>query len=429
MPWLEEHLNKARSLAKAAHMAGDSEASQADFLVEVYENALKEARNAKACPPENSGEEPEAVSAVEHQTGPEVQRSKELAVLDNWTKGPVDLRYHQTPFEQFEFEVGEELGKLRKALGICDITSAKKLLPTLQEMLKRAGQFTESAKQAGELSNVDSKDAASLQWELLNAIADANGLATCPLAVDIHHGIVEANQTSPNSEAVLKATSAVGPNPQQQRILDRTNAIRARFGLGPLRWNDGLTAGAAEHAEHMADLKELVHASKVGRGDVRENILRIHAGASPDEMMDVFESELRDLIPGIAIFPNVAIDGVWENVAHLTQIIWSDTTDMGCAWVERDGWIYLVCRYSPGGNKDGRPVGLMSASNKEGGVYRRRDRYCSKQEQIDDLFVLQKELIETHEWTGFGHMYGDAIRAEIERVKQAKPIPCSPPAT
>jgi hypothetical protein len=38
-------------------------------------------------------------------------------------------------------------------------------------------------------------------------------------------------------------------------------------------------------------------------------------------------------------------------------MIWPTTTDLGCGDAQGGGFDWLVCRYSPGGNKDGQPVG------------------------------------------------------------------------
>ena len=60
-------------------------------------------------------------------------------------------------------------------------------------------------------------------------------------------------------------------------------------------------------------------------------------------------------IPRPGIFPAVSSSGNWEDVAHYTQMVWPTTTHVGCALYQAD-WDYLICRYSPPGNIDGKPV-------------------------------------------------------------------------
>jgi hypothetical protein len=76
-------------------------------------------------------------------------------------------------------------------------------------------------------------------------------------------------------------------------------------------------------------------------------------------MMQSWTGEKRYFHAGY--FPNVC-DGDWTQCAHYSQVIWPTTTDLGCGWSKGSGFEWVVCRYSPGGNKDGMPVGYRDAS-------------------------------------------------------------------
>ncbi|MBV9992478.1 MAG: hypothetical protein JOZ72_14450 [Alphaproteobacteria bacterium] len=65
-------------------------------------------------------------------------------------------------------------------------------------------------------------------------------------------------------------------------------------------------------------------------------------------------AEKRDFAPGI--FPVVAKDGNPRTVGHYTQIVWRETTKLGCATASSKDWDVLVCRYSPPGNTIGQRV-------------------------------------------------------------------------
>jgi len=56
--------------------------------------------------------------------------------------------------------------------------------------------------------------------------------------------------------------------------------------------------------------------------------------------------------PGV--FPHVSTTGNWADVSHYTQLIWKGTTRVGCAIQPAGNWEYLICRYSPPGNIDGK---------------------------------------------------------------------------
>ena len=63
--------------------------------------------------------------------------------------------------------------------------------------------------------------------------------------------------------------------------------------------------------------------------------------------------------PGI--FPATSRTGNWIDVGHYTQMIWPTSQRIGCALASTRSTDYLVCRYSPAGNIDGRWVGPVPA--------------------------------------------------------------------
>jgi hypothetical protein len=75
---------------------------------------------------------------------------------------------------------------------------------------------------------------------------------------------------------------------------------------------------------------------------------------TPEDMVSAWTDEKRLFQPGM--FPAVSRTGQWSDVAHYTQVIWKGTTRVGCAIHSERGWDYLICRYSPPGNQDGRTV-------------------------------------------------------------------------
>ncbi len=140
------------------------------------------------------------------------------------------------------------------------------------------------------------------------------------------------------------------------RILAAQNAMRARAGVPPLVWDNALATGAAAWAQHMAQTGVFEHSDRHSRRGIGENMwFGAHAYYSPEAMAGLWNSEIRNFVPGV--FPNVSRTGNWFDVSHYTQVIWPTTTRVGCALASNGRSDYVVCRFSPAGNIDGKSVG------------------------------------------------------------------------
>jgi len=162
----------------------------------------------------------------------------------------------------------------------------------------------------------------------------------------------------------LAAPAAAAPNPFASqfpaRILAAHNLVRARAGVAPLAWDPALGQAAAAYAQQMAFTGIFAHSNRQARRGTGENLWMGTRGAySLETMVSGWSSEGRAFRPGI--FPAVSRTGNWEDVGHYTQMVWPTTTHVGCALASTPSTDYLVCRYSPAGNIDGRPVGLPTA--------------------------------------------------------------------
>ena len=160
--------------------------------------------------------------------------------------------------------------------------------------------------------------------------------------------------------AVLAAAAAPAAAHDATRLLAAHNQERLAVGHPPLQWDDRLAADAAAYGSVLASVRRLVHSPRAARPGQSENLAMATRGsASPEQLVSLWSREKLLLRPGV--FPSVSRTGRWEDVAHYTQMVWPTTTRVGCA-IHRADWDYLVCRYSPKGNIDGKPVFAASAS-------------------------------------------------------------------
>lgn len=167
--------------------------------------------------------------------------------------------------------------------------------------------------------------------------------------------------------AQMQPLPAGATGEQAVRLLAAHNRERALVGAPPLQWDAELAAHAASYGPPLARLRTLVHSPREGRSGERENLaMAWHGTRSPEQLVDLWSREKQLLQPGSSgpecpqqfgclRFPAASRSGRWEDVAHYTQMVWPTTTRVGCAIFAAD-WDYLICRYSPPGNIDGKPV-------------------------------------------------------------------------
>ena len=138
----------------------------------------------------------------------------------------------------------------------------------------------------------------------------------------------------------------------EQEILKAHNKYRSEVGLSPLRWSNELEADAKRWAAQLTKSQKFEHSRK--RDGQGENLwMGTSKRFSFTQMVDSWGEEKKYFKRGA--FPNVSTTGKWSDVGHYTQIVWKDTSHVGCAGFDGpDGKYRLVCRYKKPGNFRGQ---------------------------------------------------------------------------
>ncbi|KIY97556.1 Protein PRY1 [Monoraphidium neglectum] len=123
------------------------------------------------------------------------------------------------------------------------------------------------------------------------------------------------------------------PTGEPLSALDAHNALRARHGAAPLRWDAGLAASAGAWAAECSG-------GLSGAEGVGESIAR--GDASFAAVVEGWYDEMK--------LYDFSRPGWRASAGRFTQLVWRDTTTVGCAVAAGCPSKTFVCRYSPPGN-------------------------------------------------------------------------------
>lgn len=144
-------------------------------------------------------------------------------------------------------------------------------------------------------------------------------------------------------------------NDLQSTVLNIHNRERNQVGTSPLTWSDSLANDAQRYAQYLTTLglgprDVLPHATGTGQGENLSwgtpGFYRVDQGVQQwaDEKSNYKGTPIsrEDFLPGVPM------------IGHYTQMVWKDTTQVGCGTASSSTLEVLVCRYSPPGNYIGQ---------------------------------------------------------------------------
>jgi len=132
-----------------------------------------------------------------------------------------------------------------------------------------------------------------------------------------------------------------------QAITAYHDKVRADVGVGPIKWSPTLAAYAQEWADHLAGTTcRMAHRTEHKYG---ENLFQGTAGFfTAADAAKSWETEKKDYHGGVLTESN------WHPAGHYTQMIWWDTTALGCGEAICNKTLIVACNYDPPGNYLGR---------------------------------------------------------------------------
>ena len=156
---------------------------------------------------------------------------------------------------------------------------------------------------------------------------------------------VGALPAQPQNRPNNSSSSATASNIPQEMV-NAHNQWRSKLGLPPLRWSDEVANVAQEHANYLASTGRFEQNPRTRYG---ENIFMASGRQySPKEVVDEWGSE----VAYYDYATNSCRPG--EMCGHYTQVVWRDTTEVGCAVARSGNREVWVCNYNPTGNYRGQ---------------------------------------------------------------------------
>ena len=135
-------------------------------------------------------------------------------------------------------------------------------------------------------------------------------------------------------------------------LINLHNKVRSSAGVGPLAWSKSLAGYAQLWADHLASTScRLEHRPNSGKRkqEYGENLFMGTAGYyGVADAVRAWESE-KSFYHGEPLNSSN-----WYPSGHYTQLVWKNTSQIGCAKAECRGNIIVVCNYDPPGNVMGQ---------------------------------------------------------------------------
>ena len=195
-----------------------------------------------------------------------------------------------------------------------------------------------------------------LNFDSLNRVSDIGALIPVLQVVESHpdtpKAIAQSHSTQrsyANSTMIDRTSIGSNVSLQEVRQLIRLhNNVRAEVTVAPLVWSKELASYAQEWANHLASTHcELKHRPPSGRWK-QEHGENLFMGTAGDYgVADAVTSWASEKIyyRGQTLNPSNGYDA-----GHYTQMVWKNTKQIGCAKVECNGNLIVVCNYDPPGN-------------------------------------------------------------------------------
>lgn len=168
---------------------------------------------------------------------------------------------------------------------------------------------------------------------------------------------MHAESMQPDPHTHNKPTAKPISNGQRfARTLDAHNKVRRAHGLSDLTWSASLASYAQEWANHLASTNNCHMRHRPSGSPHGENLWWASPRRWSNGLRELQEIDIQRVVKDWADekqFYNYQNNSCkrGEQCGHYTQIVWKETTQVGCAYQQCGDLSQLwVCNYNPPGN-------------------------------------------------------------------------------
>lgn len=136
----------------------------------------------------------------------------------------------------------------------------------------------------------------------------------------------------------------------QEAALKKHNEVRAKHGVPPLKGSAELQAVAQAWANKLAASGRMEHSTG---GKYGENLYWTSASTRAGEGAALASASVQAWYDEVKDY-DYGAPGFSMKTGHFTQVVWKNTTQVGCAAASGSKGTFVVCNYDPPGNYQGQ---------------------------------------------------------------------------
>lgn len=156
------------------------------------------------------------------------------------------------------------------------------------------------------------------------------------------------------------AQTSIDLNAFRSTALSQHNGYRSTHGSPNMSLNNSLNNTAQNWAQYLAANALFEHSAKNQRNNAGENLYVYYTTGSSPAADTLAKEAITNWYDEVSAY-NYANPGFDYTTGHFTQVVWKNSTQLGCGAAEGRATVegrqfnafYVVCHYAPAGNVTG----------------------------------------------------------------------------